>query len=110
MRAMSTNLSAFTARFGLGGYLFGLSAIRRQAKSAAVLICNQGVTGSSPVGGTDQNRHLAPVIRKFRITHVPIKSTSGGRCASVPRFPDLIAPPPEAGLELFSYFEGKEGR
>lgn len=87
MRAMGTNSSAFTGCIGLGGYLFGFAGLARQGGKPAILICNQGVGGSSPSGGTTLFNDLSAVIRDYRITAVPIKGTSAIRCASVPRVP-----------------------
>ena len=82
---MSTSASVFTARIGLGGHLFGLHGTRVQGFTGAILICNQGVRGSSPLCGTAKINHLRATIRNFRIVHMPIKSAARTRCTSVPR-------------------------
>lgn len=85
MRRMGTNLSAFTARIGLGGGLFGLARLARQGRATAILICNQGVGGSSPSGGTTLFKHLAATTEHFAVVPVPILRTACRRFASVPR-------------------------
>lgn len=87
MREMSTSASVFTARIGLGGHLFGLHGTRVQGFTGAILICNQGVRGSSPLRGTAKINHLRATTRNFRIVHMPIKSAARTRCTSVPRVP-----------------------
>lgn len=88
MRAMGTKASAFTGCIGLGGYLFGFACLARQGGKPAILICNQGVGGSSPSGGTQ-------FFAKTRRPHAPQKSASVFRCASVPRIarPQQTTPP-----------------
>lgn len=56
MRKLSTKASDFTACYGLGRNMFGLRCTKFAEKPAEILICNQGVVGSSPPGGTPSNQ------------------------------------------------------
>jgi hypothetical protein len=85
MRALGTNNSAFTARIGLGGYPFGYHGTTRLGLRRAVLICNQGVGGSSPSGGTAFSKEIFAQGARTHEVAVPILGTSIIRCASVPR-------------------------
>lgn len=106
MPAQRTNASAFTARIGFGGAMFGLRGFTRHAELGAILICNQGVGGSSPSGGT---HFFAKTVR----ASVPRKSTAVPRCASVPRIASAqrhpTPAPTGAGWSLVSgWIEGDE--
>lgn len=87
MREMSTTSSGYLGRSRLAPHSVRLTRHLAACFPVAILICNQGVRGSSPLRGTAQIKDLRAAIRKFRTARVPIKSASADRCASVPRVP-----------------------